>query len=159
MVLTKNKTTATTKHQGFPLDYRGSTVYISFVIYPKKPDEDWYGSVELLKLPSIHYVVWSVLAVVFLKMCFVKMEINFELLKLMIFFDLCYRNKPKNLSLNFIRLLRVVITPSVSKCWEEKTTRSNRMKFRLKNPGLLWQTVVGRAEHVHLINFTLPFSR
>ena len=47
MVLTKNKTTTTTKHQGFPLDYRGSTVYISFVIYPKKPDEDWYGSVEL----------------------------------------------------------------------------------------------------------------
>ena len=29
MVLTKNKTTATTKHQGFPLDYRGSVVYIS----------------------------------------------------------------------------------------------------------------------------------
>ena len=33
-------------------------------------------------------------------------------------------------SLNFIRLLRVFITPSVS-CWEEKTTRSNRMNFRL----------------------------
>ena len=33
-------------------------------------------------------------------------------------------------SLNFIRLLRVVITPSVT-CWEEKTTRSNRMNFRL----------------------------
>ena len=30
-------------------------------------------------------------------------------------------------SLNFIRLLRVVITPSV----KEKTTRSNRMNFRL----------------------------
>ena len=33
-----------------------------------------------------------------------------------------------NSSLNFIRLLRVVITPSVV---EEKTTRSNRMNFRL----------------------------
>ena len=32
-------------------------------------------------------------------------------------------------SLNFIRLLRVVITPSVT--WEEKTTRNNRMNFRL----------------------------
>ena len=32
-------------------------------------------------------------------------------------------------SLNFIRLLRVVITPSVACCWEEKTTRSNRMSF------------------------------
>ena len=32
------------------------------------------------------------------------------------------------ISLNFIRLLRVVITPSVR---EEKTTRSNRMNFRL----------------------------
>ena len=36
-------------------------------------------------------------------------------------------------SLNFIRLLRVVITPSVARCWEEKTTRSNRMSFRLYN--------------------------
>ena len=33
---------------------------------------------------------------------------------------------PLQASLNFIRLLRVVITPSV-----EKTTRSNRMNFRL----------------------------
>ena len=32
-------------------------------------------------------------------------------------------------SLNFIRLLRVVVTPSVT--WEKKTTRSNRMNFRL----------------------------
>ena len=50
MIQTKNKTTTTTtKHQGFPLDYRGSTVYFfTFVIYPNKPDEDWYGPVELL---------------------------------------------------------------------------------------------------------------
>ena len=33
-------------------------------------------------------------------------------------------------SLNFIRLLRVV-NYSLSSCWEEKTTRSNRMNFRL----------------------------
>ena len=33
------------------------------------------------------------------------------------------------ISLNFIRLLRVVITPSVAE--RRKTTRSNRMKFRL----------------------------
>ena len=32
--------------------------------------------------------------------------------------------------LNFIRLLQVVITPSGT-CLEEKTTRSNRMNFRL----------------------------
>ena len=34
-------------------------------------------------------------------------------------------------SLNFIRLLRVVITPSVTRCWEEKMTQSNWMNFRL----------------------------
>ena len=34
-------------------------------------------------------------------------------------------------SLNFIWLLQVVITPSVTRCWEEKRTRSSRMKFRL----------------------------
>ena len=160
MILTKNKTT-TTKQQAFPLDYRGLKVYISL--------HSWSILINLMKtgtgqLNYCNYRLFNTLfdqflQVVFLKMCFVKMKINFELLKLMIFFDVCYRNKPKNLSLNFIRLLRVVITPSVSKRWEEKTTWSNRMKFKLKNPGLLWQTVVGRAEHVHLINFTLPFSR
>ena len=40
--------------------------------------------------------------------------------------DKFYRNVGST-SLNFIRLLRVVITPS-----EEKTTRSNRMNFRLR---------------------------
>ena len=34
-------------------------------------------------------------------------------------------------SLNFIRLLQVVITPSVTRCWEEKRTLNSRMKFRL----------------------------
>ena len=42
-----------------------------------------------------------------------------------------YRKTWENSSLNFIRLLRVVITPSV----DEKTTRSNRMNFRLGKTG------------------------
>ena len=42
------------------------------------------------------------------------------------------------IGLNFTRLLRVVITPSVTCCWEEKTTRSNRMNFRLVVPFVLF---------------------
>ena len=38
-------------------------------------------------------------------------------------------SRSRNYSLNFIRLLRVVITPSVTE--GVITTRSNRMKFRL----------------------------
>ena len=53
-------------------------------------------------------------------------------------------------SLNFIRLLRVVITPSVS-CWEEKTTRSNRMNFRLYTLRILSEKLVH-----HEYNFVFP---
>ena len=55
--------------------------------------------------------------------------IVFQLLYLLFTFFSLFRMSVFDIfsaSLNFIRLLRVVITP-----WEEKTTRSNRMNFRL----------------------------
>ena len=54
---------------------------------------------------------------------------NFESLKMLFrpsFWEVCPNSQyTREYSLNFIRLLRVVITPS------EKTTRSNRMNFSL----------------------------
>ena len=52
-------------------------------------------------------------------------------------------------SLNFIRLRLVVITPPVTMLlrgrWEEKTTRSNRMKFRRRPGGYSIYPWVGRC--------------
>ena len=71
---------------------------------------------------------------------------------------------PRQGSLNFIRLLRVVITR-----WEEKTTRSNRMNFRLLGRVATawlqsWRSIIvpKRSSHrltVHISYFSVWLSR